>query len=51
MVIMKINYNIWENLDNFYGSRDINFIEINYCIFNFDFIWNMNLESEIYVYF
>lgn len=35
--IMKINHNIWENLDDIYGNRDRNSTEINYHIFNFDF--------------
>lgn len=47
---MKINHNIWENLDDLYGSRDTNSTETNYHIFNFDFKWSMNLESKINVY-
>lgn len=48
--IMKTDHNIWENVDDLYGSRRTNSTETNYPIFNFDFIGSMNLESKINVY-
>ena len=33
--IMKINRNIWENLDNIYRNRDTNSTEINHHTFQF----------------
>lgn len=47
---MKTDHNIWENVDDLYGSRRTNSTETNYPIFNFDFIGSMNLESKINVY-